>query len=256
MTTGYLTVLGIVPNLSARDETADAHIADMQKVEMLRVIGIDTKSFTHDDIWMSLYEIGLVNDFSSNPRAVYPCGGATLHNGLPMTMPPWFGIVCQSSRVEQIDWTIRRMRIKPSIDLNWLPSTLRRVSISHSQWTSEVSTRLLPRQARAILFPRCKIGGTVDLTMLPPLLESLDLSYNEITGTVRLTKLPRTMYSIDLMGCPISSMVVDNDALPEYLKEFRIAKKFPWSLDITELNDQPLDKRISFEEHRAYVRLG
>ena len=169
----------------------------------------------------------------------------------------WEGVTCESGEVVEIWWQhMFYLRNRAFLDLRWIPSTVRVATLSHWIRTSPLDTRLLPRSANLVNLTNSRIHGTVDLEALPAGMETLLLVRNPLEGTLRLTHLPPKMTILDLFGCPIAAIVVDNERLPESLKVIRVERKYPWSLSITILDENPLDPRIRFDTNVREPLLG
>eukprot|EP00009_Paramoeba_aestuarina_P011501 CAMPEP_0201542784 /NCGR_PEP_ID=MMETSP0161_2-20130828/72222_1 /ASSEMBLY_ACC=CAM_ASM_000251 /TAXON_ID=180227 /ORGANISM="Neoparamoeba aestuarina, Strain SoJaBio B1-5/56/2" /LENGTH=102 /DNA_ID=CAMNT_0047950463 /DNA_START=716 /DNA_END=1024 /DNA_ORIENTATION=+ len=96
-----------------------------------------------------------------------------------MDLSEWNGVrLNDADEVTCIRWIF--LRLKGSLALQWLPSTVTQCALTNIDYSSECMT------------------GTLDLTSLPESLIYLKLTGNHFEGEIALTSLPKKMESLDL----------------------------------------------------------
>ena len=101
--------------------------------------------------------------------------------------------------------------------IEYLPSTIERVSIRRCKQNYQLQTRRLPKQMRWLNLNNNLLFGTIDFQHLPPRMVTFDVSRNKISGPIILRNLPETMQNICIFKNSIQQDVLYYDALPETL---------------------------------------
>mmetsp|Transcript_39622 Transcript_39622/g.62658 ORF Transcript_39622/g.62658 Transcript_39622/m.62658 type:complete len:227 (-) Transcript_39622:19-699(-) len=129
-----------------------------------------------------------------------------------------------------IDWHVRcndadevisiklwNIRLRGSIQLEWIPLTTQKCVISYNYLSGTISLEHLS-DGLVTLYARCNaFSGTVCLTRLPHSLQKLAISDNQLEGTVDLTHLPSGMKKL-LLGDNGFSGMTDFSKLPRSLE--------------------------------------
>ena len=109
----------------------------------------------------------------------------------------WEGVTCEDGqRVVAIRWGARMFI--GTLDLQWLPRTLRTFDVASNAFSGSVQCRLLPLALRHFVLTDNGFMGSVDLTRLPPALVSFVLTDNVFSGTLNLSKLPTALQNLGL----------------------------------------------------------
>mmetsp|Transcript_22253 Transcript_22253/g.34560 ORF Transcript_22253/g.34560 Transcript_22253/m.34560 type:complete len:228 (-) Transcript_22253:2-685(-) len=150
--------------------------------------------------------------------------GITKEN--PKDISEWHGITLNDSgEVTEINWTWGDFG--GSIDLQWMPSTLRTADISSD------------------VFSDFRLEGTIDLIRLPPVLKSLKLSENRFTGEISLICLPEPMTTLELTFNRLSGPL-DLTKLPKHMKRLHLDSNcFTGVTDFSQLPESLTDLRLS-----------
>jgi len=180
----------------------------------------------------------------------------------------WTGVAVSDGDVVSIDWRHEEnVAARPwsnilskfgSIDLQWIPSTVRVFDIGNLALRGSVVTSSLPRGMESFnlagnnffgdfflgglpdMLKRCHVNnneltGSLQLENLPRGLLQVSLSANRFWGTINLTKLPDGMTRC-LLGDNALSGTVDLTHLPNGLKTLTLGKNdFEGETDFSEL---------------------
>ncbi|KNH03883.1 leucine-rich repeat protein [Perkinsela sp. CCAP 1560/4] len=188
---------------------------------------VDTKSMSQQ----TLLEV-LVGDFG-NTQAFWNADGEFKE------ICDWDGVQfysTQSDVVYSIDWdAISVMRSSAdadgtvygvehpvgSIDLRWIPSSVKYVSISELSLIGSIDTRSLPRELTFLRLLRNRLSGTFHTADLPHTLRIIMVSTNNLTGSLDLTRLPHRITLFDASHNAFSGSI-DLRALPATLEHLSL----------------------------------
>ena len=106
----------------------------------------------------------------------------------PKDIEEWKGVEIEDGEVAEIHWD--RYRLKGSLYLEWLPSSVRKFSVVCNNLT-----------------------GTLDMASLPISMENLNLAGNKFTGSIGLERLPARMESIRVFCNQLSGSYI-SDPMP------------------------------------------
>ena len=104
-------------------------------------------------------------------------------------------------------------------NLEWLPPTLRRVEVIHSNINTPLHTKKLPGDLRFLQASHCYLYGNISLAHLPDKMVEIHLRRNNFFGSVQLTQLPTGIEIIDLGYNTIEAVSWIESLLPISLKE-------------------------------------
>ena len=155
----------------------------------------------------------------------------------------YHGMECRDGIIRKIRWENHLSRA-PDIDADWLPGTLRLVSILYQKVLSPLETRYLPKKLTHLRLFQCYIEGSVDLQHLPATLHFLDLRRNKLKGAVALVDLPERIVEILLNGNQLSHACVAAEDLPDSLVIANVSAELPKKITYVFLDDGPLNSRV------------
>ena len=127
----------------------------------------------------------------------------------------WNGIACKDGVVCGIEcdsWEFGRLHVE------YLPPTVRRISMTKSNQCYEIQTSRLPRDLRKIDACENLIYGTFDLRRLPANTREVILDWNNIVGPIFLTDLPKRFEYLGMCNNSIRQKVVPLANLPETIR--------------------------------------
>eukprot|EP00009_Paramoeba_aestuarina_P015986 CAMPEP_0201529684 /NCGR_PEP_ID=MMETSP0161_2-20130828/42519_1 /ASSEMBLY_ACC=CAM_ASM_000251 /TAXON_ID=180227 /ORGANISM="Neoparamoeba aestuarina, Strain SoJaBio B1-5/56/2" /LENGTH=177 /DNA_ID=CAMNT_0047931621 /DNA_START=93 /DNA_END=622 /DNA_ORIENTATION=- len=123
-------------------------------------------------------------------------------NAEPTDISEWSEVTLNDDmEVIEINWSY--MDIDGVIKLEWLPSTIQKLSIVSDLYANgwligTLDLTVLPESLNVLHLGGNYLKGTVDLTCLPKAMRFLDISSNELSGTLDLTRLPPTLAVLNL----------------------------------------------------------
>ena len=111
-------------------------------------------------------------------------------------MSEWKGVKVDRAThdVVEIDW--QAMGLKGSIDLQWLPATVKRVFLNKNLLSGSVDLACLPAELKFLALSQNHFTGTVDLSTLPDGMEKLRLYGNKLSGSLELRRLPASLHEM------------------------------------------------------------
>ena len=116
----------------------------------------------------------------------------------------WQAVECDASRdVCSIDWDVRRIAIRGSVDFHMLPGKLRKFSIITQDCHGEMRTDALPPNLEAFSARECHFTGTADLRNLPGSLQVVFIAQNRITAVENLVNLPASLHFLKIDECEL-----------------------------------------------------
>ena len=137
----------------------------------------------------------------------------------------WGGVDFHGETIVEICWrdSFWNGQVHGSIDFQWLPSTVKDVSITGTKFNGTLDMRGLPKNIEHLYLQRNALSGTLDLcnlsnkffnlvlhtnlfsgtlelTALPPYIRYLCLQANQFHGDVKIGVLPRSLVNLRLEG--------------------------------------------------------
>mmetsp|Transcript_8443 Transcript_8443/g.12759 ORF Transcript_8443/g.12759 Transcript_8443/m.12759 type:complete len:235 (-) Transcript_8443:35-739(-) len=164
--------------------------------------------------------------------------------GTPEDVCRWWHVSCNDNRhIVSIHWHFNSPAIPFSMHIEWLPSSLRDVTMRFDADGSQFQTRLLPRMLVNAEFEECYFQGCIELRTLPQHLRKLSVARNNFSGTVHLTHLPQKFRRLCMDGNKITRIVVSKIPESLHLATFRDNPK----VKITWLDRDGIDTRVKIE---------
>lgn len=119
-------------------------------------------------------------------------------------MTSWAGLSLNaaSTEVHEIKW--RGYYLHGSLDLNWIPSTVRRFDVSQNNLEGALQLSALGAKMVSANFGYNQFSGTIDLTKLPEALTNLSLTSTIVSGDVDFRQLPRSLLYLDVSDTTLS----------------------------------------------------
>uniref|UniRef100_A0A7S4NSP2 Leucine-rich repeat protein n=1 Tax=Paramoeba aestuarina TaxID=180227 RepID=A0A7S4NSP2_9EUKA len=121
----------------------------------------------------------------------------------------------ESGELTRISW--EGMNLEGSIELKWLPSTLKFLTLKSNHLSGSLDLTDLPDDTQSLFLLRNAFTGSIDLTRLPDSMLLLDVSGNHLSGCIDVTKLPASLKVLMLHSNDFSGWT-DFRAIPETLK--------------------------------------
>ena len=163
----------------------------------------------------------------------------------------WRGVICHKGIIRTFITSSELTAVLP-LRMRMLPSTLYHIHFCavnlDSAWTAET----LPRELRYLFITSSDIVS-IDLRKLPVHMEELH-SMQNIQGVIDLTELPKEMRLLQLWGVLISTVIVDNAAIPKSIERVRIVETGAQMVDYLLVDGLQFDPRI--ERGRYVQHLG
>uniref|UniRef100_A0A7S4NWK7 Leucine-rich repeat protein n=1 Tax=Paramoeba aestuarina TaxID=180227 RepID=A0A7S4NWK7_9EUKA len=119
------------------------------------------------------------------------------------------------------DFDIPQLTLQGTIDTFELPRKLRDIDVSRNLFTGTLETGGLPRDLRSIYVGHNQLTGTLDIQGLPRGLKTLSASKNSFSGPIVFSDLPETLHYCMLSNNSFSGFL-DMSVLPENIKTFII----------------------------------
>ena len=178
-----------------------------------------------------------------------------LCTGKPNTSDPceWRGVTCTNNEMTSLIFvstdSIRNPLDSPwSIDMDWLPSTLQYVHLTHAR---QLDGWLAERLPRALLYfnSSCSLTNGVitkrqiHFRNLPPKMEEMQIFHGWFSGTVWISALPNTMRACVLRTGCIRRVYVESQNLPKSL-EMIVINGIKDRAEVISMDGQ-LDERVS-----------
>ncbi|KNH07965.1 leucine-rich repeat protein [Perkinsela sp. CCAP 1560/4] len=136
----------------------------------------------------------------------------------------WQGVSCDAEgNVTEFSWNWKFKDGKGSIDMLYLPLTIRQVNMQCNALGGTVDLRCLPRSLEELDIGTNNFTGTLELTELPNNLRKLSLDENAFSGSVNLTQLPKVMTDLSLSSNALVGRV-DLENLPASLEYLALQK--------------------------------
>ena len=111
----------------------------------------------------------------------------------------WMGVTCDADgHVIRLYFFYRTTFKHATINLDFLPPRLVRVSFSSCWFHGTLDTRKLPAHLEDFCAPRNQLKGTVDFTTLPSTLTHLNIGENRFVGDISLEALPPALYELSI----------------------------------------------------------
>ena len=107
--------------------------------------------------------------------------------------------------IEAIDF--EECEIGGTLELRWLPLTLKKVDMTLNHFHGTYASHLLPPALTVVHLGRNKLVGSIDLSTLPLGVRSLDLAQNCLSGTVDFSKIPLSLQQLTFFGNKLSGTV-------------------------------------------------
>ena len=140
-----------------------------------------------------------------------------------------------------------------TLDMRWLPSTLRQIHCDRVQLYHGWQPSQLPRDLRYLCLLGCFLpvdgpvpeGRYIDLSKLPEKMEALIIPGGWWSGPLVVKGLPSTMRLCHIANQELRKAYFDNTKLPASLKFFYVSAVMSKHVKIMEVNGQKLDSRIT-----------
>mmetsp|Transcript_19755 Transcript_19755/g.30906 ORF Transcript_19755/g.30906 Transcript_19755/m.30906 type:complete len:232 (-) Transcript_19755:61-756(-) len=153
------------------------------------------------------------------------------------SLDKWAHIQCDDDgNVTDFNWSFGNL--EGSIDLKWLPPTLKSVRVSANCLEGTLDLTDLPDGLEILWATLNRFSGTISLDNLPQKLQGLNLTRNKLSGAVNLTKLPE---SLELLYLSENSFcgTVDVTQLPKNIEEIHLDQNdFEGETDFTKLPER------------------
>mmetsp|Transcript_29760 Transcript_29760/g.46017 ORF Transcript_29760/g.46017 Transcript_29760/m.46017 type:complete len:281 (-) Transcript_29760:101-943(-) len=164
-----------------------------------------------------------------------------------LPLSDWDGVTLDTTgNVVSIDWEVRfgaRGLMQEihvicsggSIDLQWVPPTVTKISISQRRLAGNIDSYRLPRGLTLLRACQNAFNGSLQTDGLPPTLKKLELGENFLDGTVDLTTLPESMEFLSAYSNTLSG-TLDFGQLPRALQYVYLSQNnFSGSVDLSRL---------------------
>ena len=104
----------------------------------------------------------------------------------------WIGVNFYENAIVKIGWrdSFWGGHVHGSLDLRWLPPTVRDVSITGTKMQGTVDMQNLPKNIEHLYLQRNALSGTIDLSNISDKFFNLVLHTNRFSGTLDLSALP------------------------------------------------------------------
>ena len=144
---------------------------------------------------------------------------------------------CSWNGVECTDGILHTFAVDPwhgeecVVDMDWLPPTVRILSLSRSRIAHNWTIAMLPREMRFLLLWHTYVLLSVDrmapldLDKLPQKMEELHLYRTTLRGEIRIERLPDTMRIIDIGGEFVHTALIKFEDLPKNLVSISITRR-------------------------------
>ncbi|KNH04776.1 leucine-rich repeat protein [Perkinsela sp. CCAP 1560/4] len=124
----------------------------------------------------------------------------------------WHGVRFNDLKeVDVVKWTSYKSGHFPdggTLDIQWLPSTVRDFGLTESRMEGTVNVSLLPRVMERLCIRQNRLTGTLDLPNMPPTMHYFIAHSNQFSGSLDLTKPPRELRDLLLQANHFSGIVV------------------------------------------------
>ena len=164
----------------------------------------------------------------------------------------WHGVTCENGYVKRLNWSTKfQHQERRSIDVRWMPPSVKYAVIFAQPIVMPIETRALPRGLCVGSFVRCGVQGTIDLIALPPHIVEFLVSDNRITGYVSLLHLPETVEALAVNENEITTIYGKSGSIPKRAKDISMwprvngVKARYVSIDVSKM-----DKRIKMKNGR------
>ncbi|KNH04332.1 leucine-rich repeat protein [Perkinsela sp. CCAP 1560/4] len=99
-----------------------------------------------------------------------------------------------------------------TLEIQWLPSTVRYFALTGSTIEGTIEVSLLPRGMERLYLQRNRITGTLVLPKMPETMEYFIMHTNQLSGSLDLMKLPAVLKALHLYTNQFSGTVVIGDS--------------------------------------------
>jgi len=153
-------------------------------------------------------------------------------NSSPKDLSEWQNTILNGNGdVDEIRWT----NVEGTFQLEWLPSTVRRIYIRETKAPGTIDASKLPAQLSYLHLVANLFCGEFDLTHLPQNMDSLIINCEKFDGPIDVTKLPQRMTTLHINQTQLSG-TVDLTALPGCLEVLVLARTALYgAVDLTQL---------------------
>jgi len=126
---------------------------------------------------------------------------------------------------ELVDFIFIRWEFIGDLQIDFLPHTVRKITLEHCKQRFEIRTQCFPRDLQAVYFWGNQIRGSVDLQNLPRHLEHLDVQSNRLSGTIHLESLPKNLRVLNLSrNADLGQPVLIYGQLPNHIVKIDVSK--------------------------------
>ena len=109
----------------------------------------------------------------------------------PQGIEEWKGVTIEDGEVVEIHWD--RLRLKGSLHVEWLPSSVRTFVANTNHLTGTVDLASLPTAMKELLLGINAFTGSICLERLPESMVYLSVPYSRLSGSLKLARLPDTL---------------------------------------------------------------
>ena len=156
------------------------------------------------------------------------------------------GVRCMGQIVDTIDvpqvadrWT---PWVPERLNIDWLPKSLKELSMRMKIVVSDLNTRLLPRGLAIFRVNSCALKGSLDVPNLPLDMVTFDVSSNSLSGVVLLENVPNKLRELRAERNSITC-VYGGSALPSSVQRISLTHAHK-KIKYVSRGKGPRDKRI------------
>ena len=117
------------------------------------------------------------------------------HVDEPRDIEVWGGVTFEDDEVVAIVWG--GLDLKGSLHLEWLPSSVRELSVRWNNLTGALDLACLPASMKKLNLGSNGFTGSISLERLPKNMEEISVFGNHLSGTLKLETLPDTLTLFD-----------------------------------------------------------